>query len=379
MKNSVFTLFVTCHLLVSASAAYAQPVRGTIQGLVLDATGAVVPGAQVVVTSDTTAVRHSVRSDDRGWFVVTPLDPGAYHVEVTHTGFRKHAQAFTLQVNQRFRLDVVAPARTDHRNRHRDGASGSRPYGNFDLVSFRSRPDREPAARRPQLPGAGAADGRRRAVRAGLGGVGPRRLHVERQRRARRLQYVPARRRLQLRPEVEYGCGAAAGRCDSRVRGHRQHARRVLRQRRRCAGERRHAVRRQPRVGDRLRVLAHQGLQREELLRSRKRAVAGIPAPSVRRIDRRTDCQRPRVLLRGLRGHAAVRRHHPRDQCADAGGAVRRFFGEPVYAADRPGVRRAVPQQPDSGRRSEPDRPRARRALPTAQPRGAVCEFRLIA
>jgi Carboxypeptidase regulatory-like domain/TonB dependent receptor len=106
MKTSVLTLIVTFSLLVSSGAVFAQPVRGTIQGLVLDGSGAVVAGAQVVVTSDATAARHSVRSDDRGWFVVTPLDPGAYHVEVTHTGFRKHVQAFTLQVNQRLRLDV---------------------------------------------------------------------------------------------------------------------------------------------------------------------------------------------------------------------------------------------------------------------------------
>jgi hypothetical protein len=107
MKTSVLTLFVALGILVPAPAVSAQPVRGTLQGLVLDATGAVVAGAQVVVTSDATAARQSVRSDDRGWFAVTPLDPGAYHVEVTHAGFRKHVQAFMLQVNQRLRLDVA--------------------------------------------------------------------------------------------------------------------------------------------------------------------------------------------------------------------------------------------------------------------------------
>jgi hypothetical protein len=107
MKNAVIAVLTATSLLISISGALAQPVRGTIQGLVVDSTGAVVAGAQVVVTSDSTGARQSVRTDDRGWFVVTPLDPGTYQVEVTHAGFRRNLRSITLQVNQRLRVDAT--------------------------------------------------------------------------------------------------------------------------------------------------------------------------------------------------------------------------------------------------------------------------------
>ena len=107
MKTTVFTLLTALAFLTTGGAVAAQTVRGTLQGLVVDGTGGVVAGAQVIVTSDATGARQSVRTDDRGWFVVTPVDPGTYQLEVTHTGFRRHLQSFTLQVNQRLRLDVA--------------------------------------------------------------------------------------------------------------------------------------------------------------------------------------------------------------------------------------------------------------------------------
>jgi hypothetical protein len=106
MKNVILTLLTALAVLLSAAASLAQPVRGTVQGLVLDSTGLAVAGAQVILTNDATGARQSVRTDDKGWFVITPVDPGAYSLEVTHTGFRRHLQTFTLQVNQRLRLDV---------------------------------------------------------------------------------------------------------------------------------------------------------------------------------------------------------------------------------------------------------------------------------
>ncbi|HYN06684.1 MAG TPA: TonB-dependent receptor [Vicinamibacterales bacterium] len=110
MKNAVLTLLTALSILIPAGPSLAQPVRGTLQGLVVDTSGGVVAGAQVVVTSDATGAQLSVRTDDRGWFVVTPIDPGAHRLEVTHTGFRKHLQPFTLQVNQRLRVDVQLQA-----------------------------------------------------------------------------------------------------------------------------------------------------------------------------------------------------------------------------------------------------------------------------
>jgi carboxypeptidase family protein len=107
MKHAISSFLVVLSILGGAGPSWAQPVAGTVQGLVLDSTGGVVAGAQVILTNEDTSARLSVRTDDRGWFVITPVDPGAYRLEVTQSGFRRHLQSFTLQVNQRLRRDVV--------------------------------------------------------------------------------------------------------------------------------------------------------------------------------------------------------------------------------------------------------------------------------
>jgi outer membrane receptor protein involved in Fe transport len=89
------------------AGAFAQTVRATIQGRVVDPSGGVVAGAEVVVTSDATGYRASVRADDRGWFIVAAVEPGGYRIEVAHDGFRRHSQTITLAVNERRRLDVT--------------------------------------------------------------------------------------------------------------------------------------------------------------------------------------------------------------------------------------------------------------------------------
>jgi hypothetical protein len=110
MRRTVITLLTALSISTFSPAALAQPVRGTVLGVVVDASGGVVAGAQVVVASDATGAQLSARTDDRGWFLITPLDPGTHRLEVTQNGFRKHLQPFTLQVNQRLRVDVQLQA-----------------------------------------------------------------------------------------------------------------------------------------------------------------------------------------------------------------------------------------------------------------------------
>jgi len=102
----VILVFITILFMVGPSAS-AQTVGSTIQGAVTDTSGAVVAGARVDVTSDATGARMSVVTDDGGRFVVTALAPGAYVLEASHDGFRRHRQSLSLAVNQGLRLDVV--------------------------------------------------------------------------------------------------------------------------------------------------------------------------------------------------------------------------------------------------------------------------------
>src|SRR5688572_8623652 len=85
MRGVVRTVFVLTGILLAASAAYAQ---ATIAGVVKDASGAVLPGVTVEVTSS--ALTEKVRSavtDGTGQYRVVTLPPGSYTVTFSLTGF----------------------------------------------------------------------------------------------------------------------------------------------------------------------------------------------------------------------------------------------------------------------------------------------------
>jgi hypothetical protein len=60
----------------------------TISGTVTDASGAVVPQAQVTITNEATRVRLTTQSNNDGTFVVPGLMVGTYTVTVTKQGFQ---------------------------------------------------------------------------------------------------------------------------------------------------------------------------------------------------------------------------------------------------------------------------------------------------
>src|SRR5258708_5234412 len=96
--------------LLFISAGYAQSTA-TIQGTVLDATGASVPGATVTVRNQNTGEERITQTDAVGGYVVPSLPVGTYRVEVKAPGLQTTVasnlelevgalvrQAFTLQV-----------------------------------------------------------------------------------------------------------------------------------------------------------------------------------------------------------------------------------------------------------------------------------------
>jgi len=70
-------------------AALSQEFRGTISGVVADPSGAVVPGATVVVRETRTGTLNQTKSGNDGQYVVPFLLPGDYSVTVTMPGFEK--------------------------------------------------------------------------------------------------------------------------------------------------------------------------------------------------------------------------------------------------------------------------------------------------
>ncbi len=70
------------------SLAWAQINTGTILGTVQDATGAVLPGAEVVVTHVDTTRSRTIISDDEGRYQAPNLNLGFYEIVASLPGFQ---------------------------------------------------------------------------------------------------------------------------------------------------------------------------------------------------------------------------------------------------------------------------------------------------
>jgi carboxypeptidase family protein len=73
---------------VLVKPARAQVLYGSVSGAVTDQSGAVVPAAQVSITSDTTGLKRQAVTDSTGSYRILDLPEGTYTVEVSATGFR---------------------------------------------------------------------------------------------------------------------------------------------------------------------------------------------------------------------------------------------------------------------------------------------------
>lgn len=71
-----------------STSVSAQTTSGEISGRVVDASGAVVPGAQVTLTNEETDARQTATSNGAGLFVFPALQPGTFAVSVQSAGFK---------------------------------------------------------------------------------------------------------------------------------------------------------------------------------------------------------------------------------------------------------------------------------------------------
>ena len=76
-------------LVLLLTAGVSAQFKASIQGTVTDASGAVVSGARVVVTSKETNKSEEVRTGDDGFYRVSALSPGKYAVAIEMQGFKK--------------------------------------------------------------------------------------------------------------------------------------------------------------------------------------------------------------------------------------------------------------------------------------------------
>jgi hypothetical protein len=113
-RTAVRFFFAVLFLLAALSSAVLaqQAVRATITGTITDPAGAVIPGANVVVTQSVTGVRRTTSTNDEGFYAITDLAPGEYEVQIEMKGFAANlTKSLTVRVGQTMTLNATLEIR----------------------------------------------------------------------------------------------------------------------------------------------------------------------------------------------------------------------------------------------------------------------------
>src|SRR4051812_3224447 len=97
------------YLLVLAvvGAAYGQIRSATITGTVTDASGGILPGAQVVVTEQQTGISNTTKTTEAGAYTVPYLPAGTYTLTIQASGFADYKlTGVNMSTGQTLRSDA---------------------------------------------------------------------------------------------------------------------------------------------------------------------------------------------------------------------------------------------------------------------------------
>ena len=99
-------LLVSLWACVSLPAS-AQTIQGSMTGVVSDPTGAVVPGAKIILTDTAKGYNYNAVTDSVGRYVITNLPASTYKISVEAGGFKSSTQeGIILDVAARLAIDV---------------------------------------------------------------------------------------------------------------------------------------------------------------------------------------------------------------------------------------------------------------------------------
>lgn len=90
----------------AAVPAPAPAAAASLSGTVTDATGATIPRATIILTSNTSATSRTVVADASGHFEADNLAPGAYQLVASSAGFDRLTLPVLLQASQRASADL---------------------------------------------------------------------------------------------------------------------------------------------------------------------------------------------------------------------------------------------------------------------------------
>ncbi|HEX7317641.1 MAG TPA: TonB-dependent receptor [Pyrinomonadaceae bacterium] len=114
MKQVVALAACVALFLSSAPSLRAQQAAATLSGVVSDPNGAVVSGALVTLTQQSTGVRRETTTNGEGLYTLTNLAAGDYQLGVKATGFQAAPLNVVLQVGQNTTLNVPLEVAAAH-------------------------------------------------------------------------------------------------------------------------------------------------------------------------------------------------------------------------------------------------------------------------
>ena len=87
-RPSTFLLSIRCGLLLSIVVVVQAESDSTLTGRVIDPSGRIVAGAEIVVRDRATLMERSVRTNGEGIYEIPALQVGVYRMRVRAPGFR---------------------------------------------------------------------------------------------------------------------------------------------------------------------------------------------------------------------------------------------------------------------------------------------------
>ncbi len=104
------TILPLISVLALCASLFAQNPRGALRGAVVDATGARIASAKIVVQASDASMRREAQSEDRGEFRIDDLLPGDYHMTVSATGFSEARADVSIVVSSVREVTVTLKA-----------------------------------------------------------------------------------------------------------------------------------------------------------------------------------------------------------------------------------------------------------------------------
>jgi len=105
-KSFVFVVLVLTAFLVGGMSGQTT-TSGALSGVVVDQTGAVVPGAVVEIADVAKGTTESSKTDSAGIYQFSFLRPGRYTLKATHPGFQEERRSVSVQVGPSVTVNIT--------------------------------------------------------------------------------------------------------------------------------------------------------------------------------------------------------------------------------------------------------------------------------